>query len=140
MAAITEPAPALKAALERQRTRFNTMFMQAKQSRSQLDASAFMEHLRNTIEPIIERIRESEPSAVDKSLAVLYETSLQLMASNLLFNTSKYRAIDYGWKKSFPTLLICSVNHRSTSFAQLQTRYIISTSQKVLITEAGAAS
>ncbi len=104
MAAITEPAPALKAALERQRTRFNTMFIQAKQSKSQLDASAFMEHLRNTIEPIIERIQESEPSAVDKSLAVLYETSLQLMASNLLFNTSKYQAIDYGWKNIFPNL------------------------------------
>ncbi|HXG67762.1 MAG TPA: hypothetical protein VNO70_21855, partial [Blastocatellia bacterium] len=97
-------AGALADALRRGRDRYNTKFAYARRSRPSLDAEAFKEHLRLTVEPITEAVYAAAPGRVDAVVEVLYDLSLELIGKEFFGAKTRYPAILEGWEVLFTSL------------------------------------
>lgn len=95
---------ALAEALRRGRDRYNTKYAYARRSRPTLDAEAFKDHLRHTVEPIAEAVHTAAPGRVDAAVEVLYDLSLELVGKEFFGAQSRYPAIVEGWSHLFMTL------------------------------------
>jgi len=94
----------LAESLKRGRDRFNTKFAYARRSYPSLEASNFADHLRDTVEPIINVIYRTRPDKTDAVVDALYDVSLDLMCKGLIGERSRYPAIIKSWQQLFITL------------------------------------
>jgi hypothetical protein len=86
----------LAAALEAGRPRFNALFAQARHQAPALDATAFAEHLRTTVAPVVDEVARVAPDRVGTVVEVLFELSLDLFGKDL---PSRCPALAEGWGK-----------------------------------------
>jgi hypothetical protein len=75
---------ALSRALERKRAYYNALFAEAKKRSAEVDATAFLAHLRERVAPILEALPSSSPEGLDRVLDALYRASLELFVRRLL--------------------------------------------------------
>lgn len=98
----------LAESLKRGRDRFNTKFAIARRSYTALEADAFADHLRATVEPIINAVDKARPDKTDDVVDALYDISLELLGKGLIGERSRYPAIIKSWNQllvALPDLL-----------------------------------
>jgi hypothetical protein len=75
---------ALARVLEERRSRFNTLFAEARRVLPQLDADAFSTFLRATIAPALDAVAGVAPDRIGEVGEVLFEVALELIGKDLL--------------------------------------------------------
>jgi hypothetical protein len=88
--------------LSRQRELFNARFAAARCSCSNLDATAFLEHLANTLDPIVRKVADMLPEKVDPVSLALYELSLELFVARLMGPEAKTPWVASVWRELLP--------------------------------------
>jgi hypothetical protein len=107
--------PAFARALTEGRTRYNTLFSQARRGSTRLDGTAFLEFLRRSVDPIIAAVAAVELKQVSGVLDVLYELALDLVAKGVLGDQAGSPEVDRIW----PDLLSGVANHLARAPRQL---------------------
>ncbi len=90
--------------LEAERNTFNYKFAEARHARPALDPTAFSEHLRAVVAPIVEALDRQHPDKTSEAVHVLYDLSLDLLGQGFLGLNSRYPFVAQGWQSLLPRL------------------------------------
>ncbi len=97
-------SPVFARALEAGRTRYNTLFSQARRGSARLDGAAYLAFLRHSLDPIAVAVEAAAPRQVDAVIDVLYELSLDLVGQGVLGNQTSSPEVDRLWPSLFEGL------------------------------------
>ncbi len=84
-------------ALAEGRTRYNTLFGQARRGSSRLDGAAFLDFLRRGVDPIVAAVDAVAPAQVPAVVEVLYELALDLVAKGVFGNQASSPEVERLW-------------------------------------------
>jgi hypothetical protein len=101
---MAESSPALARILESGRDDFNARFNHTRRYLPKLDAGKFIEHLRDTVTPIVEAVDQKFPDQTSAVVGKLYYLSLELVGREMLGPASRYPAIRDGWQRLLAVL------------------------------------
>lgn len=99
---MAELPAALVAVLESEREALNTRFHVRQRSGSQIDAVAFLEHVRASIVPLAAQVHAAFPERTRPALMELYDVSLDLFAESLLGAEAKIPWVSRVWTELLP--------------------------------------
>jgi hypothetical protein len=90
-------APAFARAVEAGRSRYNTLFVQARRTRVALDGDEFLCHLRRAVNPVVAAVDTVAPDRVPAVVDALYELSLELVRKAVLGARARSVEVDRLW-------------------------------------------
>lgn len=96
-------------ALEKNREKLNASFAAMRKAGTPIDPGAFMEHLQNTIAPIVDSVARDIPERANGLLDALFTVSLELYSRSLLGPGSRHSVVTDVWNQilpKIPTLLM----------------------------------
>ncbi len=88
--------------LQANRSEFNRRFESARRAYPKLEAPSFLEHLSQTLEPIIRAVDTAYPSATAGVAQVLYDLSLQLVGEEKIGSSARRPGIRKSWSILLP--------------------------------------
>lgn len=92
----------LASALERGRERFNALVGERVASGQRFDAAALADHLRESVNPVVDAVYRVDPGSVGPVTDVLFRLTLDLIGRDLAGPGTRYPEIAEGWRKIFP--------------------------------------
>lgn len=98
------PSSPFAQVLEAQRSKFNTLFAEARRQRPKLEPAHFAELLTKTAAPIVEAVAKIAPTRVAETAEVVYTLGLDLLGQELLGLNSRYPFVVDAWQVLFPLL------------------------------------
>ena len=102
MADITRPVAAL---LDAQRDSLNERFAARRRGGARIDPPAFLEHVRDTVGPLLADVHARLPERSPAVLTALYDASLDLFAASLLGPEAKLPAMQRVWAELLPNAI-----------------------------------
>ncbi|MEP7200090.1 MAG: hypothetical protein ABI874_09750, partial [Chloroflexota bacterium] len=90
--------------LKTNRAQFNAQFADARRARPKLDPTAFADHLRATVTPIVNAVHDASPAQTNEVAQLLFTLSLDLLGQELIGANSRYPHITDGWRMLLPAL------------------------------------
>ena len=95
---------ALAGILRSGRAEFNRQFAEARRLRPDLDAAAFQEFMRTTVDEIAGMIESSASSSLSSVITAAYEIGLELVGQKLAGPGARTSVIEQGWKRLAPQI------------------------------------
>jgi hypothetical protein len=98
----TEIHPALAEALRADRETLNQRFAQRQRAGARIDETAFLEHLRTTVNTLTGDVARVQPERVRAVVTSLFDVSLDLFAAGLLGAKTKHPHVNAAWREVLP--------------------------------------
>ena len=83
---------------------FNSLFESARHTFPGLEADVFLDHLRETVGPLVECAASVDQAAAAPVCQELYHISLELVGQELLGKKARMSALNRGWQELLPAL------------------------------------
>jgi hypothetical protein len=95
---------ALASVLRSGRSEFNSQFAEARRIYPALDGGAFLEFLRNEVDPLIRAVEKANLDFVAEVVMAAYECGLELVGQKLVGAGARNRTIEEGWRRVLPPM------------------------------------
>jgi hypothetical protein len=99
--ALSEP---FAATLKAGRESFNARFAERRRGGSSIDAAAFLEHLANVVDPIVDAIARHFSERTRAAVDELYDLSLELFSASLLGPRARMPEVGDVWQRLLPSV------------------------------------